>query len=68
MLKMFRNKRYKNDLTTNVGGFLDSLLSDPAISAINPASESPVIATDSVCSARFCTVSGDFDQTNSPKL
>lgn len=67
MLKMFRNEKYKNDLTTNVGDFLDSLLSDPAVSAINAAHKSQVIGTASVGNVSFSTVSVDFDQVNSAK-
>lgn len=35
MLKKFRNEKYKNDLTTHVGDFLESLLKDSCVSEIN---------------------------------
>lgn len=37
MLKRFCNDKYKNDLTTNVGDFLESLLGDAELSMLNPA-------------------------------
>lgn len=42
MLKKFCREKYKNDLTTNVGDFLESLLGDAGFSGINSAAVSNV--------------------------
>lgn len=42
MLKKFCREKYKNDLTTHVGEFLESLLGDNGFSGINPAAVSNV--------------------------
>ncbi|MBB2149269.1 hypothetical protein [Pedobacter gandavensis] len=64
---MFRNEKYKNDLTTNVGDFLDSLLGDIPVSAINSAHKIQVTCTVPVLNNGVAAVSGEFDQTNSCK-
>ncbi|WP_316821066.1 hypothetical protein [Pedobacter gandavensis] len=48
MLKKFCNDKYKNDLTTHVGDFLESLLVDEHISALNGGYQLQVKHTGSV--------------------
>lgn len=42
MLNKCRNDKYKNDLTTHVGDFLESLLNDFGISEVNVAAVPPL--------------------------
>ncbi|WP_316840230.1 hypothetical protein [Pedobacter gandavensis] len=67
MLKKFRNDKYKNDLTTHVGDFLESLLNDVPISAIGGNDFLPISGTGSGLKDCSAVMGSTHDQANPHK-